>query len=358
MDAVQDRVRVERLADGAAMVSIPQGYMDTWLSDRRWPGHNLTPKAFEVTFDAVGNLVDLSIEQDGPAMLALVGEAQAIAIGVGALPDQLTLPPDRASELLQEAVVLNAAYLDPADLALANAALGWEPRPVTNAGIWFTRRWDIPSATFHHDIRTDVTTTTGREVAFLSRVDGGLPADADLAAHRAMAASLQLKNVCDMVDDALGAPRRELPLMQFPQQRPAEGQHAGQGVVVSAPGVPETLIRRPSAMAPREFDQVLSLLASGPSLLREVRDLIDLYAQEPDLQAALQEAATAIAKADPQILVLMKDGQERYRGTDNECHVVLHALQGQSAEYAMQWGGWSLEPRPDASPALPPAPTR
>lgn len=346
-----EKVRIERLADGGAMVAMPRAYMESWLDSRVWPASGLTAEAFEVVFDRTGNLVDIGSQQDGPAMLALVGEAQAIAVGTGALPEQLTMTPDRVTELLQQAVALNEASLTPEDLKAANRFLGWEPKPVTLADRWFSQRWDIPSAVFHRDLRTDVSTTDGRPVAHLGRTDGTMPDAADLSAYRVMTASLALLRARDALDDAVGQPRRELPLSRFADQHPVtDAGEALTGMIVTLPGISETLIRRPETVEPGEFEDILAVMASGPALLHDLRSMVALHEGDPDLAGRLADARDAVWIAEPPIKVLSHDGVERYRGTDNECFSVLLGLQGQSVDWAMKWGGWTIEPEPVASP--------
>jgi hypothetical protein len=42
--------------------------------------------------------------------------------------------------------------------------------------------------------------------------------------------------------------------------------------------------------------------------------------------------------------VLYSENIEVFRGTDFECHYKLQRFQGQSAHYAMKYGGWKIAP--------------
>jgi len=115
-------------AGGACAVLVPEGYMEDFL--RRCPCHGLEPVAFECAFDDVGNLVDLTTDQDGWALSALVAEAQAVAMATGALGAQLTM---KEEDFLAHASSVTgsgrAEMLPPgAAEALASAARGdWSP---------------------------------------------------------------------------------------------------------------------------------------------------------------------------------------------------------------------------------------
>jgi len=41
---------------------------------------------------------------------------------------------------------------------------------------------------------------------------------------------------------------------------------------------------------------------------------------------------------------LTKDGNEVFRGTENECYIKLLNSQSQSTEWAMKYEGWEIKP--------------
>lgn len=44
------------------------------------------------------------------------------------------------------------------------------------------------------------------------------------------------------------------------------------------------------------------------------------------------------------IYVLAQDGEVKYTGFENSCYFRLQAMQSQSANWAMKYGGWTVEP--------------
>ena len=104
MADLKDMITVERVPNGGAVVDVPEAYVEAWTTSGRWPCHGVTPETFRVEFDRIGNLVDLTSEQDGEAFAAIIGEAQAIAICEGALPEQLTMTPERLLAAISEVI--------------------------------------------------------------------------------------------------------------------------------------------------------------------------------------------------------------------------------------------------------------
>lgn len=47
-----------------------------------------------------------------------------------------------------------------------------------------------------------------------------------------------------------------------------------------------------------------------------------------------------------ELFELRCEGVLKFTGTENECYYKLQLLQGQSADYAMKYGGWTIEPKP------------
>lgn len=104
-------VEIHGSAHGAT-VSLSRGYLEKWISSGRWPCHGLTSEAITMGFDHIGNLQELSSEQDGAAMTALVQEAQVLAIASGFLPRQITLPPEGVASVAREILVVTAGRLE------------------------------------------------------------------------------------------------------------------------------------------------------------------------------------------------------------------------------------------------------
>lgn len=96
-------------ASGATIV-LAEDYMEAFMS--RWPASGLEPEAIEFSFDTMGNLIDMDSEQDGPAMLALSHDAQAICIAMGKMPEQVTMTDEDVRDTLTEILNHRREYLD------------------------------------------------------------------------------------------------------------------------------------------------------------------------------------------------------------------------------------------------------
>lgn len=99
--------------NSGAWVTFSEDYLASWIGSGRWPCHGLTAEEVTCVFDKHGNLVDLSTSQDSEAMAAVVGEAQAIAIAAGLLPEQLTMTKERIAATALEIVEFRGHLLKP-----------------------------------------------------------------------------------------------------------------------------------------------------------------------------------------------------------------------------------------------------
>ncbi len=113
--------------DGGASVRLSKNYVSHWANSGRWPANGLRERAVIAAFDRHGNLEDLSGGQpDGPALSALVEEAQVAAMAAGLLPEQITLPPDRAAASARE-MIDHRADLFPGSMVSALEAIAAPP---------------------------------------------------------------------------------------------------------------------------------------------------------------------------------------------------------------------------------------
>ena len=62
-------------------------------------------------------------------------------------------------------------------------------------------------------------------------------------------------------------------------------------------------------------------------------DIVDKY---------WNEVGEILATAFANVRILKSDGVVKFIGNENDCYMKLQRLQGQSADYAMKYGGWSI----------------
>jgi hypothetical protein len=112
------------------------------------------------------------------------------------------------------------------------------------------------------------------------------------------------------------------------------------------PASPHYRPRPQTARLLADFEDNVRLAGASREMFVSLRQLLQaaLDSGMPMDSAAVRNAQAAIEMAAPPRFEALHEGVVKYTGTHNECFVYIHNSQGQSVDYAVKHGSWSIEP--------------
>ncbi|MGY3582223.1 hypothetical protein ACVIGB_000852 [Bradyrhizobium sp. USDA 4341] len=132
----------------------------------------------------------------------------------------------------------------------------------------------------------------------------------------------------------------------------------GAVILEISPASPHYRPRPQTAQLLADFEDNVRLAGAAREMFVSLRQLLQaaIDAGIPVDAAVIRNAQAAIEMAAPQKFEARHDGVVKYTGTHNECFGYIHNSQGQSFDYAVKHGGWSIERAADLAPAADEAP--
>jgi hypothetical protein len=107
-----------------------------------------------------------------------------------------------------------------------------------------------------------------------------------------------------------------------------------------------------------EFEDNVRMAGAAREMFVSLKHLVQaaIDAGMPMDTPAIRNALVAIERAAPYKYDVVHDGLKKYRGTHDECFRYIMDSQGQSVDYAINYGGWGIEPPAATDPAADAAP--
>jgi hypothetical protein len=133
---------------------------------------------------------------------------------------------------------------------------------------------------------------------------------------------------------------------------------SGAVILEISPASPHYRPRPQTAQLLADFEDNARLAGAAREMFGSLRLLLQaaIDAGMPLESAAIRNAQAAIEMAAPKKFDVLHDGVVKYNGTHNECFRYVLDSQGQSFDYAVEYGGWSVEPAREPAPGLEEAP--
>lgn len=95
-----------------------------------------------------------------------------------------------------------------------------------------------------------------------------------------------------------------------------------------------------------DFEDNVRLMGAARDMFGSLKQLIQagIDAGMSSDSPVIRNALAAIDMAAPAKVEVRHEGEVKFRGTHNEAFAYIHQSQGQSYDYAIEHGGWSVDP--------------